>query len=211
MVAGLLGGAATLAFGASKNAASAAAAAASALPRYGVAVYADLCQDPRSGDMGGQRIVLHRFAEGDSVTYEYTAGALSWPVQASDVVIDDRTGVLNFNVPGDGQAERTVIGRFGNGGRTLTLQGGYCADASLPMTLSLLSQPGDFSRKLPACKACPPGQEMQGLPDAPALQPSTMHQPDRPDDNSPTLEQQEMLDQAQPLKKYDVPAPPPAR
>lgn len=189
--AALLGGCAALAFGGAQP----------AVPRYGVAVYSDLCIDPASGDIGGQRITVHRFAEGDSIVYEYTAGALSMPVLGGDVDINDRTGVLTFNVADQSQAERTIIGRFTDHGRTLTLQGGYCADASLPMRLARVS---DFARKLPSCKACPPGQEVAPA-DTPAPSTVPAKKADDAADDSPTLEQQEMLLQAQPLKKYDVP------
>ena len=37
------------------------------LERYGVAVYSDLCLQKDSGEIGGQRVTLHRFAEADSV------------------------------------------------------------------------------------------------------------------------------------------------
>lgn len=129
-----------------------AAAANKGLPRYGVAVYSDLCVEGDSGEIGGQRISLHRFAEGDSVIYEFTAGGLSMPLVASDVSIDDATGVLTFTVAVSDSEERTIIGRFAKDGRVLTLTGGYCGDAALPMRLNRV---GDFSRPLAACRACP--------------------------------------------------------
>ena len=64
------------------------------LERYGVAVYSDLCLQKDSGEIGGQRVTLHRFAEADSVIYEFTAGALSWPIVASDVNLDAATRLL---------------------------------------------------------------------------------------------------------------------
>lgn len=162
-----------------------------AIPRYGVAVYSDLCLDADSGDIGGQRISLHRYADGDSLFYEYTAGALSQPVVASDIDIDDNRGVLTFNVAGQDGRERTVVGRFTERGRTLTLDGGYCADASMPMRLSRVS---DFSRPLKNCKACPPGQESP-VHDAAAPEPVVAAPPapaaSADDDDGPTLEQQE--------------------
>jgi len=132
---------------------AAAVAGGKGLPRYGVAVYSDLCVESESGDVGGQRISLHRFAEGDSVIYEFTAGGLSTPLVASDVSIDDGTGVLTFTVTVADNEERTVIGRFARDGRTLTLTGGYdCGDIAVPMRLSKIS---NFSRPPPACRACP--------------------------------------------------------
>src|SRR5213595_3982560 len=60
-------------------------AGGSGLPRYGVMVYSDLCVHGDSGEFGGQRVTLQRFAEADTVIYEYTAGGLSWPLVATDV------------------------------------------------------------------------------------------------------------------------------
>jgi hypothetical protein len=130
-----------------------AAAGGKGLPRYGVAVYSDLCVESESGDVGGQRISLHRFADGDSVIYEFTAGGLSMPLVASDVSIDDGTGVLTFTVTVADNEERTIIGRFAKDGRTLTLTGSYdCSDVTLPMRLRRVD---NFSRPLAACRACP--------------------------------------------------------
>ncbi|MDB5756399.1 MAG: hypothetical protein JWR56_2827, partial [Massilia sp.] len=47
-------------------------AAAKSLPRYGVFVYSNFCVSPMSGDLGGDRITLLRFADGDTLVYEYT-------------------------------------------------------------------------------------------------------------------------------------------
>lgn len=131
-------------------------ARAGGLPGYGVSVYSDLCVQAESGDMGGQRLVLHRFVEGDSVIYEFTAGALSWPQLASEVVLEPKAGVLSFTVQGVDERARTVIGKFSGDGQRLTLDGAYCADASIPMVLSKVK---DFSRKPERCKPCPASKE----------------------------------------------------
>jgi len=184
-------------------AAQAAVAAPAALARYGVAVYSDLCTEAQTGDVGGQRVTLHRYAEGDSVIYEFTAGSLSWPVVATDVSIDDGTGVLTFNVQEvPNGAPRTVIGRFSQRGRTLTLDGGYCVDGSMPMRLTKVT---DFSRALPACKACPaPKADAMPaeMPAAPAMPPDP--------DPAPTLEQEEQREQQRqnppvPVTPLDLP------
>jgi hypothetical protein len=184
------------------GAAPARAAGPAPLARYGVVVYSDLCVERKSGDIGGQRISLHRFAEDDSVIYEFTAGSLSWPVVATDVVIDDRTGVLTFSVQETPDAPaRTVIGRFSERGRTLTLDGGYCADASMPIVLPRVS---DFGRALPACQACPapaPSAVPADSPPAAAQQPAGH-------DSAPTLEQQELLQQRE--RNTPVPVSPAA-
>jgi hypothetical protein len=121
------------------------------LPRHGVMVYSDLCVHGESGEFGGQRITLQRFAEGDAVIYEYTAGGLSWPLVASDVNIDPRGKMMYFTVL-EGEEERIISGKFSPDGETLTLDGGYCEDHSQPMVLGKVH---DFSRTAPACKACP--------------------------------------------------------
>jgi len=130
----------------------------SGLPRYGMAVYSDLCVQP-GGEFGGQRITLQRFAEVDTVIYEYTAGGLSWPVVANDVNIDPRGRMMYFTVQPPDEPERTLSGKFSRDGNTLTLDGGYCADESLPMTLQKVR---DFAQKPKACRACPAGKEAPG-------------------------------------------------
>lgn len=132
--------------------ACAGAQAGKGLPRYGVAVYSDLCVDGESGEMGGQRISLHRFAEADIVMYEFTAGSLSWPLVANQVSLDSKTGIFSFSIQGADYEERVINGRLSRDGLSLTLDGGYCSDASIPMKLSKVS---DFSRKPATCKPCP--------------------------------------------------------
>jgi hypothetical protein len=122
------------------------------LPRYGIVVFSDLCIHPDSGEFGGQRITLQRFAEVDTVLYEYTAGGLSWPVVASDVTIDPRGQQFYFTVTPPDEDERTINGKLADGGKTLVLEGGYCGDEAVPMRLPLVT---DFGRKAGACRACP--------------------------------------------------------
>ncbi|QGZ41279.1 hypothetical protein IP92_00201 [Pseudoduganella flava] len=143
------------------------------LPRYGMVVYSDLCvQD--SGEFGGQRITVQRFAEVDTVIYEYTAGGLSWPLVASDVNIDPRGAMMYFTVQPPDEPERTISGKFSRDGETLTLDGGYCEDQSLPMTLAKVR---DFGRKAKTCRACPapkkaPAESPQDKPEAPKWEPA---------------------------------------
>ncbi|KQZ39921.1 hypothetical protein [Duganella sp. Root1480D1] len=124
---------------------------AGGLPRHGMVVYSDLCVHEGSGEYGGQRITLQRFAEVDTVIYEYTAGGLSWPLVATDVNVDPRGKMMYFTVQ-EGEDERTISGKFSPNGETLTLDGGYCDDQSQPMVLAKVH---DFSRAAKACKACP--------------------------------------------------------
>lgn len=156
----------------------AASVPAAGLPRHGVAVYSDLCLEKASGDIGGQRITLHRYAEGDTAIYEFTAGGLSMPVVASDTGIDDRTGVLTFTVTVADGDERTILGKFSRDGRALTLTGGYCGAAAYPMRLARVT---DFSRPLRDCKPCP------AQPDTPAPEAPADAAPGAPDAVSPAV------------------------
>lgn len=138
---------------------------AAALPRYGMLVFSDLCLHPGSGEFGGQRITLQRFAEVDTVLYEYTAGGLSWPVVASDVNIDPRGHQLVFTVTPPGEDERAISGKLSDDGNTLLLDGAYCDDGSVPMRLPRVV---DFGRKPGACRACPASHKPAAAEGAPA-------------------------------------------
>lgn len=121
--------------------------------RNGVFVYSDLCVNPANGEGGGQRISLLRFAEVDTVVYEFTAGSLSWPVLASDVNIDPNMTALYFTVQTADGEQRTISGKLSGDRQNLTLAGGYCANAAVPIKLARVN---DFGRTLKACKPCPP-------------------------------------------------------
>ncbi|MBB5370569.1 MULTISPECIES: hypothetical protein [unclassified Janthinobacterium] len=123
------------------------------LERYGVAVYSDLCVQKDSGEIGGQRVTLHRFAEADTVIYEFTAGSLSWPIVANDVNLDAATGALDFTIQAADGEERKLAGKFSKDGQTLTLEGDYCGgNVHMPMKLSRIR---DFGRALKNCTPCP--------------------------------------------------------
>jgi len=135
------------------------------LERYGVAVYSDLCLQKDRGEIGGQRVTLHRFAEADAVVYEFTAGALSMPIVASDVNIDDASGAFDFTIEGPDNEERTFKGNFSKDGKTLTLAGDYCGgNASMPMKLSRIT---DFGKPLKACTPCPAEPKAPAAPPTP--------------------------------------------
>jgi hypothetical protein len=141
------------------------------LPRYGMVVFSDLCIHPDNGEFGGQRITLQRFAEVDTVLYEFTAGGLSWPVVASDVTIDPRGQQFYFTVTPPDEDERTISGKFADNGDTLTLDGGYCGQPAVPAKLRRVK---DFGRAAPACKPCPapkaaPQEEGDGQPKVPVM------------------------------------------
>jgi hypothetical protein len=127
---------------------------ASAAPtaRHGVFVYSDLCVNPDNGEGGGQRISLLRFAEVDTVLYEFTAGSLSWPVLATDVNIDPPMSALYFTVQTADGEQRTISGKLSRDRQSMTLAGGYCANAAVPIKLARVT---DFSRSLKACTPCP--------------------------------------------------------
>ena len=126
---------------------------AAGLARYGVAVYSDLCLQKDSGEIGGQRVTLHRFAEADTVIYEFTAGSLSWPIVANDVNLDVTSGAFDFTIAGTDNEERTIAGKFSKDGKTLTLEGDYCGgNVRMPMKLSRIT---DFGRPLKNCTPCP--------------------------------------------------------
>lgn len=148
LLASLLACAAALTAGAT----GAAGATPMAVARHGVFVYSDLCVNQDNGEGGGQRISLMRFAEVDTVVYEFTAGSLSWPVLASDVNIDPQMGALYFTVQTADGEQRTIAGKLSRDRQSLTLAGGYCADAAVPIKLLRVN---DFSRRLKACTPCP--------------------------------------------------------
>ncbi|WP_374358540.1 hypothetical protein [Pseudoduganella danionis] len=151
--------------------------AAQVLPRYGMLVFSDLCISPENGEFGGQRITLQRFAEVDTVLYEYTAGGLSWPVVASEVVIDPRGRQFYFTVQPPDEEERTIRGALSDDGKTLVLDGSYCNDPKVPMKLARVS---DFGRAAGTCRVCPAPKNpppAEAEPAQPQPQPSLPPQP----------------------------------
>lgn len=143
---------------------------AAGLARYGVSVYSDLCLQKDSGEIGGQRVTLHRFAEADTVIYEFTAGSLSWPIVASDVNLDAASGAFDFTITSADNEERTIAGKFSRDGKTLTLEGDYCGgNVRMPMKLSRMT---DFGRPLKNCTPCPAVQQAPEQPAQP-VEPAT--------------------------------------
>ena len=67
----------------------AASASAAPLPRYGLFVYRTFCIDQGGGDVGGVGLTVIRSREGDAALYEYTEGAIEWPLLADALKIDD--------------------------------------------------------------------------------------------------------------------------
>ncbi|SFU28970.1 hypothetical protein [Pseudoduganella namucuonensis] len=159
------------------------------LQRYGMAVYSDLCVHPGSGEFGGQRISVQRFAEVDTVIYEFTAGGLSWPIVASDVNIGPNGAQMYFTVELDGE-ERTISGKFKDNGATLVLDGGFCGQPGAPATLRKVT---DFGRQPAACKPCPeaPPAPLEEAPEQP-------ERPERTRPGQPTVPQESPVKQAAP-------------
>ena len=112
-------------------------------PRYGMLVYSDLCYDPPSDDIGGTRITLLRFHDGDKILYENTEGAVNWPVFASNAKVDAKSGALTFELRTN---EETLAfnGKFDDGVLTGTLSG-----RNDPITLDRVRNIG---RDMPKCK-----------------------------------------------------------
>lgn len=124
---------------------------AGGLPRHGMAVYSDLCVNRATGEFGGQRVTVQRFAEVDTVIYEYTAGGLSWPLVAADVQIGPHGEKLVFTVQME-EEERTLSGTFADQGNIFVLGGGHCGQPDAPSRLTKVT---DFGQVPPPCKPCP--------------------------------------------------------
>ncbi|GAB2867301.1 hypothetical protein GCM10027277_40390 [Pseudoduganella ginsengisoli] len=145
------------------------------MPRYGMAVYSDLCIHKDSGEFGGQRVTVQRFAEVDTVIYEYTAGGLSWPLIADDVQIAPHGDKMIFTVQVEGE-EKTLSGTFAENGSTFVLDGGHCGRPDVPSRLGKVT---DFGRNPPPCKPCPAKNAAPA--EQPAEQPAVPHEsPVRP-------------------------------
>jgi hypothetical protein len=98
------------------------------LPRYGVFVYSDLCIEPQSGDVAGNRVSLLRYSDVDKLIFEYTEGALMAPLFADKMAIDYTAGALAFEVREDSQ--------------TVTFRGTVTDDASSAQSAIGRSQSG---------------------------------------------------------------------
>ena len=118
-------------------------ALAKSLPRYGALVYSNLCVEPQSGDIGGTRITLLRFADGDKVIYEYTEGAVNWPLFAQRGQVDSKTGAIGFKVQ-TGSETLSFEGKFTDAALTGAF-GGKSESISLPRV-------ADLRRPMPNCK-----------------------------------------------------------
>ena len=126
--------------------------AAKPVMHYGVFVYSNLCIEDQSGDAAGTRITLHHFVEGESVVYEYSDGALSLPVLAEEVKIDDRLKLLTFRISKSGQSPEFIVGELSSNGDVMTLKGDWCRKRNARISLRLVS---DFSRPMKRCAPCP--------------------------------------------------------
>jgi hypothetical protein len=98
------------------------AAAAAKPPRYGVFVYSSFCISPMSGDLGGNRITLHRFPDGDTLVYEYTDGR-THALLASELTLDAPFEALRFAVNVQDGSKWKVAGKVSPDGQSLTVHG----------------------------------------------------------------------------------------
>jgi hypothetical protein len=101
-----------------------------------------------SDDTGGDRITLHRFADGDTLVYEYDDGS-THAVLAHDVMIDNATGGLRFQVDIKGTPSATVYDAMATDGERVTLRG-------LPFVgddVFVLARVRDFAAPLRHCNA----------------------------------------------------------
>lgn len=125
-------------------------AAATRLPRYGMFVYSNLCVSPMSGDVGGDRILLRRFADGDTLFYEYTDGS-THAVVARALALDASMATLRFEIDIEGVPTSSVSGKFSRDGRHLALRGlPFSGDSSAALVLVT-----DFAAPLKQCKPLP--------------------------------------------------------
>jgi hypothetical protein len=113
------------------------------MPRYGVFVYSDLCIEPESGDVAGNRVGLLRYPQGNQIIFEYTEGPLMAPLLADKMTMDSATGALTFDVREDDQ---TVTFR---GTVTDDALVGTISDRPKPIRLPRVR---DFGRKQAECR-----------------------------------------------------------
>jgi hypothetical protein len=115
--------------------------------RYGVFVYSNLCIDKDSGNIFGQRIVLHRYADGDMLTFEFSQGSLGWPQFAERVAIDPKTRIAKFVAWREKQRAELSAKLWRDGGG-LYLNSDFSGELAKPKRLPLVK---DFSKKWPEC------------------------------------------------------------
>ena len=127
-----------------------ASATAAPLPRYGVFIFRTFCIDQGSGDTGGVGLTVIRSREGDAALYEYTEGAIEWPLLADALKIDDAGHLkahfasVEKGVPADVRMEAS-----------LTSDAATIVSSNEPSTGpgTKLQRVTDLGAKFPACKA----------------------------------------------------------
>jgi hypothetical protein len=118
-------------------------AKAAPLPRYGVFVYRNFCTEAESGDAGGIGLTVIRSYEGDAALFEYSEGAIAWPLLAAPPLTIDKAGRLKarfgtYDVEADLTAEAAVV--------TVDHDASVAPRTRLPRVT-------DLGGKIPACKA----------------------------------------------------------
>jgi len=122
-------------------------AVAKNMPRHGIFVYSNFCISKMSGDLYGNRITLRRQFDGDSLIYEYTDGS-THIVVADNLVLDEKSDTLSFEVHVQGGSNTIVSGKFIDDGRSLNVRGMLFDEGA---TFSL-KRVVNFGAPLPDCK-----------------------------------------------------------
>ncbi len=135
---------------------SAGAVQAAPPARDAVVVYSNLCWLPESGDAAGYRIRLGKAGGRQTLSLEWSEGALKGPVQASSLTIDPGGTKVAFAVPipvnpGERQPFLKLKGRFVN--NTLLLEQIDWDDRSGPKPIrEVLTRGRDTGENLPDCQ-----------------------------------------------------------
>lgn len=110
-------------------------------PARDVVVYSNLCWIPESGDAAGYRVRLGKAGDRQTLSLEWSEGALKGPVQASSLTID----------PGERQPFLKLKGRFVN--NTLLLEHIDWDNRSGAQPIhEVLTRGRDTGENLPDCK-----------------------------------------------------------
>ena len=125
-------------------------------PARDVVVYSNLCWIPESGDAAGYRVRLGKAGDRQTLSLEWSEGALKGPVQASSLTIDPGGSKIAFAVPipinpGERQPFLKLKGRFVN--NTLLLEHIDWDNRSGAQPIhEVLTRGRDTGENLPDCK-----------------------------------------------------------
>jgi hypothetical protein len=119
------------------------------VPRLGTFIYSDFCVSAQSSDLYGTRITLRRLADGDMLIYEYTNGSTPLAVVADGLVVEPKSGTVQFAVSNPDGGIAKISGQFLHGGRALTLKTPLFGDPKRTYTLTRVDNP---AASVPDCK-----------------------------------------------------------